>query len=162
MPFISNPPALKTSGGYYWNSWTAPDLSGTLGNGPAAGTTLANAPLYTFANASGTLTITFLQAGTYAVSVRIRHEHANVYASAQFNAPIGGTATIFALPAADIDNRWVDSTYGANQDLTNTFFVTATAGQTITILPKFGAIQGNGAATQHTAFVSAMVDYKGA
>lgn len=134
-----NPRAIA----YRWTDWNSADLVGTATNAPA--TTLSSvtaADYISMANASGTLTLTFAKAGNYEVEINV--------ANALGNTPVRGTDRVIiylGLGGTATRHVTVNTNYtplitdlqipAVNASLGGTlsFMVTATAGQTLTILP---------------------------
>ena len=136
--------------GYKWDVFNPPNNSGTVGNAGSTGTSSGNTTNITAANSSGTLTLT-LGAGTYLVSTVTT---TNISASYTYSAAltvIGGTATLFLATAASPNNfvsQWGEGDQAGDYTLTSSFLVTATASQTVTILPQ-ARTSGAGATTAY-------------
>ena len=156
---ITGPLTMPTlSGSYLWASWNPVDTSGTPTNAPATGTTVAASNYMTIANSSGTVTITFVEAGKYIVNLCGGDGHANVYALSRITFSLGGTASSqIATSAPCITGDSVN-----DQDITGTisFMVTATQGQTLTVLPVY-IVTGISSTSQHAARANMTVCYVG-
>lgn len=146
-----------TLAGYQWNSWNPSDVSGTSTNAPSTGNT-DDSDFVTLANSSGTLTITFDVAGKYLVCIQSNTTHANVYTFDRLITALGGTAT--RRTNVDTPQNSGDSANDSNFSITTSFYVSATAAQTLTILPTY-ELTGGGTTAQHTAFCSVTVLYCG-
>jgi hypothetical protein len=155
--------ATPTSGsnealGYKWDMWNPTNNTGTETNGPSTGTSSGNTTNISAANSSGTLTFT-LGAGTYLVSHTIHGIITASYTYSALYAFFGGTATSYqALKASP--NNYI-SQWGVGDDdgdlaLSASWIVSATANQTITILPK-GRVSGAGATTAYQFYATATI-----
>jgi len=147
-----------TLASYLWTSWNPSDLVGTATNAPATGTA-DDSNFVTMANSSGTLTITFDIAGKYLICVQTNTTHANAYSSDRFITNFGGTATRRTNQDAPANSG--DSVNDMNFAITVSFYVSATAGQTLTILPTYALSAGGGTTAQHTGFCSTTILYCG-
>jgi len=138
--------------GYQWTAWNPTDVAGTLTNAPATGAA-DTAAAVTMANASGTLTITFNVAGKYLVSVTGQTLHTNDWTSERLTVDFGGTVT------RRLPYQWSNDggTMNENISVSATFLVSATAGQTLTLLPKYRLTKIGGTNTQHTASAAVTV-----
>jgi len=146
----------RLTAGYRWNSFSPSDVAGTLTNAGSTGTSL-DSDAVSLANSSGTLTITFDYAGTYLVTVNFQTGHAAAYGNERASASLGGTAT------RQISNNPAnsgDSVNDYNMSVTSAFYVTATAGQTLTVLPTY-ELTGSGVAANHTLSPLVTVTYLG-
>jgi hypothetical protein len=145
-----------TLASYEWTPWNPSDILGTVTNAPATGTA-DDSDFVTMANASGTLTITFDVAGKYFICITEQTNHAQIYAFDRMTANLGGTATkrITYNPT----NSGVDAN-DANFSIGTGFYVSATAAQTLTILPTY-ELTGGGTAAQHTAACNVTIQYCG-
>jgi hypothetical protein len=152
--FIYNQSSLAC---YVWTSFNPTNTSGTTTNAPATGTGY-DTGFVTMVNSSGTLTITFDIAGKYLVSTNLQTLHANTYSSERSIFNLGGTATR-ATGTQDPTFSGIDSV-DANTTATYPIYVSATAAQTITILPTY-ELTGTGTTTQHTCFPSVTIQYCG-
>ncbi len=141
--------------GYQWTAWNPSDVIGTVTNAPGTGTADTSA-FATPANASGTVTITFNKAGKYIVSITGAIVHGNVYTFDRLTFNLGGTATRrTALTAPSSSGVPSQSSVFTQQ-----FLVSATAGQTLTILPTL-EVSGSGATAQHTGHTNVTALYAG-
>ena len=129
----------KRLSGYQWDSWTPSDTSGTYTNAPSSGTT-DDTDYTSMSNSGGTLTITFYIAGVYQVSLSYATSNANIYTYANLSTTFGGTATKRTITM----NPWGPNPGAGGQiNASETFLVSATASQTLTILPQF-RVSGTG------------------
>ncbi len=132
---------------YQWDSWVPSDLIGAATN--ASGTGTGDASAYaTPVNSAGTVTLTFDVAGRYLININAATAHANAYTLDRLTANLGGTATRrygLTTPRASGEDA-----SNADTVLSVSFCVSATAGQTLTILPTF-EVTGSGTTAQHVA-----------
>lgn len=142
---------------YVWTSFNPTNTSGTTTNAPATGTGY-DTGFVTMVNSSGTLTITFDIAGKYLVSTNLQTSHANTYSNERSIFNLGGTATR-ATGTQDPTFSGIDSV-DANTTATYPIYVSATAAQTITILPTY-ELTGTGTTAQHTCRPSVTIQYCG-
>ena len=152
-------PVSHTSAAYAWNSWNPTNITGTDTNAPSTALrSYSNSTYFTLANASGTLTVTFLVAGYYEIGLTMTLSASNPFSVFRGTTTLGGTCTqyyagdarVSAEPAGDVDNST-----GA------IFSVLATANQTLTILPRFN-VTGSGTVANFTALSSMFANYLGA
>lgn len=144
---------------YQYTAWDPIDLIGGVSNAPAtAAATLAATNYITMANASGTLTLTFTKAGNYLIEIHGHNEVGAAPTNLQLNAQVGGTATRYIDPT-QIGLIKTVSQQGNNAG-TAAFMVTATANQTLTILPNLTVI-GAGATTNYTTNCTVSAAYMG-
>lgn len=95
----------------------------------------------------GSITYTFNDAGSYLVTVNVWHAHAAAYTETRVYATIGGTATRYTVTDDLQANTLPNSQNGG---AAQTFFVTSTAGQTLTVLMGY-YVTGSGTTANHTA-----------
>lgn len=138
----------STLASYIWTGFNPTNVTGTLTNAPATGTAY-DTNYVTMANSSGTVTTTFDIAGSYLVTVCVDTKHAQTYTFERTNINLGGTATRTS-PANQIVFNGIDSN-DADTSASISFLVTATAGQTITVLPTY-ELTGNGTTANHTCY----------
>jgi len=145
-----------TIASYVWTSWNPTNVTGTVTNAPSTGTT-DDSNYVTMVNASGTLTITFDIAGKYFVCISQQTAHGQVYTVDRQTANLGGTATrrIIYNPT----NSGVDSS-DQNFSISTGFYVSATATQTLTILPTY-ELTGGAPAASHVAACNVTIQYCG-
>lgn len=142
-------PTLLTS--YQWDSWNPSNVAGASTNAPGTGT--ENESAYsTTANSSGTVTFTFVTAGAYLVTITGSTSHANTYTYDRMIMNLGGTATRRFGNSTPANSG--DAGNSANMSFSISFYVLATANQTLTILPTFEVV-GSGTTAQHTAYANA-------
>ena len=156
---ITSTGVLQTSStlaSYHYTTWNPSDTSGTATNAPATGTT-KDSNFVTIVNSSGTLTITFDVAGNYFVCLTQQTNHAQVFTFDRQIAYLGGTATreITRNP----NNSGVPS-IDSNFSVSTGFYVSATASQTLTILPTY-ELTGSGSTTSHAADFNVTIQYCG-
>ena len=150
--------AAATVASCQFHGFYPPDLAGTIGNaGNGADFTTSN--YVTLAISSGTLTITCLVAGRYRIVNNYFLNHGNVYNYDTLYLAIGGTATRNT-------SFTTVSIFGPSQNNGNAlgswgFFATATANQTVTILPKYRLDAGSGSTGSHVAHVTTEIIYCG-
>lgn len=150
--------AKSTIASYAWDGFSPSNLLATISDGPSNGTVMGNDYL-TFSNSSGTLTFTCLVAGKYKFSNNYWVNHGNVYDYDTLYLVIGGTATRNTIITTA-------SIYGPSQNNGNTlgswgFVATATANQTVTILPQYRLDASGGTTTQHAVYVNTDIIYCG-
>jgi len=145
-----------TLASYQWTNWNPSDLVGTVTNAPGTGTA-DDSDYVTMANASGTLTITFDVAGKYFICITQQTAHAQVYSFDRQTANLGGTST--KRISNNPTNSGVDS-IDANFSFSTGFYVSATASQTLTILPTY-ELTGGGTTAQHVASCNVTIQYCG-
>jgi hypothetical protein len=143
--------------GYIWTGWNPTNITGTVTNAPATGTA-DDSDYVTMSNSSGTLTITFDVAGKYLICVQSNTSHANAYSFDRLTTNFGGTAT--RRTNRDAAQNSGDPTNDTNFSITTSFYVSATATQTLTILPQY-ELTGSGTTAQHSAYCSATILYCG-
>lgn len=132
------------SSSYVWNDWNPSDLVGTLTNASSSGTAAGSTVYYTSAsNSSGTLTLTFAKTGRYLVNVTMSCANTGTYTDETLRVVLGGTATL----ATNATTKTLKSTSGGDIVMSFQLRVTATATQTITILPKGAVTAGAGSTT---------------
>jgi hypothetical protein len=143
-------------GSYQWSGWNPTDILGTVTNAPSTGT-INDSAYITLSNSSGTVTCTFDVAGTYLVSVTGQDVHGNTYVVDRLIMILGGSSTrrISVNPTNS-----GDSANDMNMCFTATFLVTATAAQTLTVLPTYELV-GAGTTAQHTAYAEMTVQFCG-
>lgn len=147
---------------YNWSGFNATDVAGTLTNAPGTGTYTGNTNLVDVSNSSGTLTITFKKAGRYVINASAMCAHTQPYTSWLQFMTRGGTCTSLD-PTGTLQIEFpVDmTTDDRNTYSTYTFMITATANQTLTLLPKC-LLQSGGVVADHTAYNSVIITYAGA
>ena len=135
---------------YQWTAWNPTNLTGGATNAPAtAAATLAATNYISMANSSGTVTFTFSKAGNYLINLGLSmySAAAGPVVTTNLQITVGGSAT-----------RLVSQTNFQNVfsgDFTShesaSFVVTATANQTLTVLPN-GALTASGGTTANYLF----------
>ena len=146
-----------TLASYLWTSWSPTNLTGTVTNAPSTGT--GNDSNYvTMANSSGTLTVTFDIAGKYQICINSATLHANVYSFDRLQTNLGGTATRQYTPTQPSNSG--DPSNDTNFSITTSFYVVATAAQTLTILPSY-ELTGGGTTANHVAYCNVTIQYCG-
>ena len=157
---------------YQWTAWDPSDISGAATNAPATAAASLTATNYmTMANSSGTVTFTFTKAGNYLIMLSMQNEGANTLAagdSISLWATIGGSATRYLQDTTLILGKWgTGSGIGAQingaSSGTATCLVSATANQTLTVLPVVEVVCTTGSATasQFTTTANATAAYMG-
>lgn len=146
----------KRLSNYQWNGWNPSDLSGTYTNAPSGGTT-DDTDYTSMSNSNGTLTITFDVAGVYQVSLSIATGNANIYSYQSIETAFGGSATNRSITMTP----WGPNPGNGGQiNASETFLVSATASQTLTILPKF-RVSASGVTGSFNAYANCSVLYCG-
>ncbi|MFI3199766.1 MAG: hypothetical protein QX196_15745 [Methylococcaceae bacterium] len=138
----------STLASYVWNGFNPTNTTGTVTNAPSAGTTY-DTNYVTMVNSSGTVTTTFDIAGSYLVTVCVDTKHSQTYTFERTTFSLGGTATRTRLTNQIVFNG-LDSN-DADTSASISFLVTATAGQTITVLPTY-ELAGNGTTADHVCY----------
>jgi hypothetical protein len=145
---------------YSYTAWNPSDVAGTLTTAPATGTN-SNSAYASQANSSGTVTVTFNIAGSYLVSIGQSARHANAYTNEGLFIYIGGTATRLATfaPSGYVTYSG-DSATDSSEDKSTSTLIVATAGQTLTVLPKY-SLTGAGVVGDHNAYASVLTVFCG-
>jgi len=146
-----------TLASYLWNAWNPTNLTGTVTNAPNTGTA-DDSDYVTMSNSSGTLTVTFDIAGKYFICITQQTAHTNVYTNDRVTTNLGGTAT---RRISQTPMNSGDSANDNNFSISTGFYVSATASQTLTLLPTFELSAGSGTTAQHTAYCSVTIQYCG-
>ena len=151
--------ATKMSAAYVWTSWNPSDVIGTYTNAAnSAASSYADGTYFTQSNSSGTVTLTFVKAGSYVVNLTVGIQNAAIYTYEDFKATTGGTAT--AYRTNNIQLGAGDSVNDLDFKTTETIGIVATAGQTLTILPAFRVV-GAGTTGQYLGSAGYTVIYAG-
>jgi hypothetical protein len=140
--------ATKMSGAYMWTAWAPSDVAGTYTNASStAASTYSDSTYFTLANASGTVTLTFVKAGSYILNLVGGIANAAAYTQEDVRMTLGGTATRYRLDLSSMVIGAGDSASDSDWRSTETVGIVATAGQTVTILPAgrvtSGGVVGN-------------------
>lgn len=143
-------------GTYQWDSFNPTDVAGTSTNAPSTGTTV-DTDYITLANSSGTVTCTFDIAGKYLIACNGQTAHSSAYSADRITWTLGGTATRYVV--ANPSNSG-DSANDYNMAIAVVFSVTATAAQTLTVLPKYEVV-GSGTTANHQCSPQLYVTYLG-
>lgn len=144
---------------YQWAQWNPSDIAGTLTSASSAGAGGVVASNYmSEATGSGTTTLTFTKAGNYKVDLFGYISAAAAYTASSLRFSIGGTAMLFLTPA-NIEND--SSNSGTPVSVAASFSLTATAGQTLTILPRIAVTQGGGNVGNYVGSATMTVGYTG-
>jgi len=155
---VNGPVFSKSMVGYYgWGPWNPFDVVGNYTNAPASGTSVGTT-YYTFSNPDGNLTISFNNTGLYIISISWATTHAGGYDYDDITITYSGTATKYNSRGGVDD--WGSDNSNGNIVGTQTFLVSATAGQTLSILPRY-RIGSAGATTLHTAYTHVVIQYTG-
>jgi hypothetical protein len=147
-----------TLANYLWTNWAPTNVTGTTTDAPATGTT-DTSNYVSLANSAGTLTITFSVAGKYLISIISATQHSQTYTYDNLYLNLGGTATV-RQPTGAIPSNSGDPTLAQNFAISSCYFVSATAAQTLTILPQY-RIVGAGTTANHTAGCGVAIQYCG-
>ena len=151
--------ATKMSAAYIWTAWNPSDVIGTYTNAAnSAASSYADGTYFTQSNSSGTVTLTFVKAGSYVVNLTVGIQNAAIYTYEDFKATTGGTAT--AYRTNNIQLGAGDSVNDLDFKTTETIGIVATAGQTLTILPAFRVV-GAGTTAQYLGSAGYTVMYCG-
>lgn len=148
----------KQCASYQWTTWNPTDVAGTDSPAPATAVATSTATYYqTMANSSGTVTWTFAKAGTYLISGSLWCEAGAATTLLNNRWTIGGTATRY-FTRTSIQTA---ANAAANADLnTIAFLVSATANQTLTLLPS-GSVTSGGVTGDFTFSANASALYVG-
>jgi hypothetical protein len=147
-----------TLANYLWTDWAPSDVTGTTTNAPGTGT--ADTSNYvSLSNSSGTLTVTFTIAGKYLISIISATQHSQTYTYDNLYLNFGGTATI-RQPTGAVPCNSGEAALAQNFAISSCYFVSATAAQTLTILPQY-RIVGAGTTANHTAGCGVAIQYCG-
>lgn len=154
---------------YRYTGFDPSDLIGTTTNGASTAAASITATDYlTFANSSGTLTITCVKAGSYLVTVAMQNELATALATDGNTVVglfvLGGTGTL--LWPATTTLLAAEAFSGGDYTISGigggcSFMVTLTAAQTVTILPKIAVVSSAGATTDFTTQCTVTASYQG-
>jgi len=147
-----------TLANYLWTDWAPSDVTGTTTNAPGTGTT-DNSNFVSLSNSSGTLTITFSVAGKYLISIISATQHSQTYTYDNLYLNFGGTATI-RQPTGAVPCNSGEAALAQNFAISSCYYVSATAAQTLTILPQY-RIVGAGTTANHTAGCGVAIQYCG-
>jgi hypothetical protein len=150
--------ATNEAVGYKWDMWNPTNNSGTVTNAPSTGTSSGNTTNISLANSSGTVTFT-LGAGTYLVSTTVSAQNTAEYTYEAVLAYIAGTATSYQALAASPNNflaQWGEGDQDGDPTFSANWIVTATASQTVTILPA-GRTSGPGATSAYDYYATATI-----
>ena len=156
---ITEPPRAAA---YQWVGWNPTDVAGTLTNASSSATLTQTATNYmTMANASGTVTFTFTKAGNYLVTARTYTAAVAAIDAGSYNQiVIGGTATrLLSLTTYTQAMDISPANYGANIEVTS--LISATASQTVTLLPKVALVRAAGTASNYPTYAEASAVYTG-
>ena len=148
---------ITTLANYQWTTWNPTDNTGTTTTAPSTGTT-DDSNYVTMSNSSGTLTITFDVAGKYLISATQATTHGSTYVYETFYFNLGGTAT--RRVGANGLSNWGEPANDGDTSITTSFYVIATASQTLTIQPQY-RLSGAGSTSLYSARANATVLYCG-
>ena len=128
---------------FQWAQFASSDAAGTLTNASCTSAVELSATNYvTQSCSSGTNTVTFSKAGNYLVTVTGQCTATGASTLFRMQAVRGGNATQLAGSAIW---QFVSTGVGEDNSASWTMAVTATAGQTLTILPKAATTGGSAA-----------------
>ena len=149
---------IPRAAAYSWTAWNPSDVAGTP-TAPSATdrATITAASYVTMANSGGTLTFTFAKAGNYLIGVNSDLVPAANFSQGYFIITLGGDATRNLASTT----LYEFGTPNFQFSHAETFMVAATAGQTLTVLPKTAITQGGGSTANYTANASATAAYMG-
>jgi hypothetical protein len=148
---------ITTLANYQWTSWNPTNNTGTVTTAPSTGTT-NDSNYVTMSNSSGTLTITFDVVGKYLISLTQQTQHASGYIYETFYFNLGGTAT--RIVGMNSLSNWGEPANDGDTSITTSFYVTATAAQTLTVQPQY-RVSGGGATSVYIAHANATILYCG-
>ena len=144
---------------YHYTAWDPSDVAGTQTNAPATAVATSTAVDYvTAANSSGTVTFTCVKAGQYRITITVANEIAAAVTAFSALATVGGTATFLVGTPTSINLTPSLPTSAFFESVT--FYVTMTAAQTVTILPKV-AVTSGGVTTNFTHQCTVSAEYTG-
>lgn len=144
---------------FQWAGWNPSDLIGTITSAGSGGTATDISNLITSVNSSGTVTTTLSRAGRYRFTLNSIGSHSQTYTSARYTFVTGGTATRLNSGIDTIQFSGI-AAEDVNHFASRSFLVTATAGQTVTVLPK-QELAGAGAVGDHVAYADMTIEYLG-
>lgn len=116
---------------YVWSQWN-PSSSGVQTNAPSTADSSYTSPYISQSNSSGTLTITFNTAGRYMVFYSMQLNQSAAITFSYCRGTLGGTATRYLTQTDILQTNGAEN----EENLTVHFLVSATAGQTVTMLPS--------------------------
>jgi hypothetical protein len=116
---------------YVWSQWN-PSASGVQTNAPSTADSSYTSPYIAQSNSSGTLTITFNNAGKYMVFYSMQLNQAAAITFSYCRGTLGGTATRYLTQTDILQTNGTEN----EENLTVHFLVSATSGQTVTMLPS--------------------------
>lgn len=148
---------LTRCASYKWDTWVPSDVAGTLTTAPSTGTAVAATDFMTLANSSGTVTITFVKDGKYLINALAWMEAAAAVTLRSIVLNWGGTATRNVTDPGTIQ---ANSTGSVNTG-SESFLVSATAGQTLTLQPRGGLTQGGGTEANYVFSANVVATYMG-
>ncbi len=147
------------SAAYQWSNWTPSDVAGTVTNASSVTAQSLTGSYATLSNSGGTLTVTFTIAGKYLVSVLGSIANAQTYTYERMYLKLGGTATRYIYRDPIIGGS--DATYSWDLELNGTFLVSATANQTLTVLPTIEVGKAGGSTSNYNVSASMVAVYVG-
>lgn len=116
---------------YVWSQWN-PSSSGVQTYAPSTADSSYTSPYISQSNSSGTLTITFNNAGRYMVFYSMQLNQAAAITFSYCRGSLGGTATRYLTQTDILQTNGTEN----EENLTVHFLVSATSGQTVTMLPS--------------------------
>lgn len=153
--------ATKMSAAYMWTAWNPSDVAGSYTNAAStASSSYADSTYFTQSNSSGTVTLTFVKAGSYVLNLVGGIGNGAAYSAEDVKNTLGGTATIYRLNLSTLVIGCGDSAADGDWRSTETIGVVATAGQTVTILPA-GRVTSGGVTSNFSIAAGYTVMYCG-
>ena len=144
------------------SGWQPSDVAGTSTNPTDTALTSVTATSYiTMASSGGTLTLTFVVAGTFLVTNTLASENNAASTAMNMLITFGGTATRPKLGSGDTLYYQPFANAGLYYTTSSQMLVTATAGQTLTILPQFGVTQAAGNVANYKMYCNTDAVYVG-
>jgi hypothetical protein len=144
------------------SGWQPSDVAGTSTNPTDTALTSVTSTSYiTMASSGGTLTLTFVIAGTFFVTNTLASENNAASTAMNMLITFGGTATRPKLGSGDTLYYQPFANAGLYYTTSSQMLVTATAGQTLTILPQFGVTQPAGNVANYKMYCNTTAEYVG-
>lgn len=159
--FIFASDQITKMGSYNWDAFIPTNNSGTVTNAPSTGTLQTPSATYmSFANSSGTVTVTFNKIGKYQACVSEAWTAGNTYTFSRLTVTLGGTATRYTSNST-LSSTGQKDTVNSDHGISRCFGVAATAlSQTLTVLPKQELSSAN-ATSNFNAYADLSITYQG-
>jgi hypothetical protein len=144
------------------SGWQPSDVAGTSTNPTDTALTSVTSTSYiTMASSGGTLTLTFVVAGTFFITNSVASEANAAWTGMSMTVAYGGTATRPKLGSGDTVYYQPFPGNGLYYFTANSLLVTATAGQTLTVLPQYSVTQAAGSVTNYKMYCNTTAEYVG-